>query len=441
MTDVRNVRVFPVITSQAYVRTAVIKTLKRASVPADIVVWADTVQQALDCLRTELPPLYCIDFSDAALHPFTLLEAIENDPWLFAGGIIALCNDVRTSDELEKHPGVHVLVTIDTKEIRTYLPVILSIVSRNRGLIYQHGIHTDMVDTVAGSFRMRNDIIEVDCYSSLVSNFLYTTRKVDTRGKKAVRLALRELLLNAMEHGNCEIRYEEKSDWLAQGGYVSDLIQKKLRDNPDLKKRHVLFEYDIRAHASHFGIADQGEGFDWRKQLTNKEKPSPDELHGRGLIMARHMTKNLRFNEKGNEVRFEIAHQKDVGNILPFELRDMEAVTIKPGETLFMQGDPGDFMYYIVKGTFTAEIDENTMSTLNANDLFIGETSFLLNQPRNATVQALTNGRLIKITKKEFMEALRSNPHYGLEFARIITLRMQRMNAARRTHSSTGFIG
>ena len=48
----------------------------------------------------------------------------------------------------------------------------------------------------------------------------------DTR--YALQTTLMELLTNALEHGNCNISYDEKSEWLNNGGNLLDLINGSL---------------------------------------------------------------------------------------------------------------------------------------------------------------------------------------------------------------------
>jgi CRP-like cAMP-binding protein len=58
--------------------------------------------------------------------------------------------------------------------------------------------------------------------------------------------------------------------------------------------------------------------------------------------------------------------------------------------------------------------------------------SFLLDNRRSATVVARTPGRLIRISKKEFVGAIRRKPHYALFLARLLAQRVQRANTASR---------
>jgi CRP-like cAMP-binding protein len=71
------------------------------------------------------------------------------------------------------------------------------------------------------------------------------------------------------------------------------------------------------------------------------------------------------------------------------------------------------------------------VSTLSEEDIFLGEMSFLLEHRRTATVRATTNGRLIKVSKRAFVEAIKRKPHYALLLARLLAQRIERINSAR----------
>ena len=68
------------------------------------------------------------------------------------------------------------------------------------------------------------------------------------------------------------------------------------------------------------------------------------------------------------------------------------------------------------------------MTVLNQDDIFLGEMSFLLNNRRSASVKAVTNGALIRISKKEFVAGIKEKPHYSLFLARLLAQRIERLN-------------
>ena len=58
-------------------------------------------------------------------------------------------------------------------------------------------------------------------------------------------------------------------------------------------------------------------------------------------------------------------------------------------------------------------MNQSVVDTLSADDIFMGEMSFLLNNRRTATVRATTDGTLIRISKKGFVDAVKAKPQYA----------------------------
>ncbi|HNS99578.1 MAG TPA: response regulator [Polyangiaceae bacterium] len=115
-------------------------------------------------------------------------------------------------------------------------------------------------------------------------------------------LALRELLINAIEHGNLQLTYEEKSHALEIGN-LSRIIEER-RLQPTLKQRKTILRIARRGPSLSVRIIDEGNGFDW-KSLPDPTEPSYLLAeHGRGVLLARLAVDELSYNEIGNEVTF-----------------------------------------------------------------------------------------------------------------------------------------
>jgi anti-sigma regulatory factor (Ser/Thr protein kinase) len=428
------ISVIPVITGRKKVFTALQSAMCKSVMQGCELVRLSSYAAALEYLRTELPTLYFIDFSSASVKPFQLLEDIEKDGWLLSGGIIGICRDYEAEKRAEKKTGTNIIVIIYDTDIGHNIPRVLSIVTNNIRIVYQHGISTELVSNISGSFTLHNDMFEVRCYASLLSNFLFNTRRVDARGRSEVQLALHELLQNAVEHGNCGVTYEEKSHWLERGGDIRGLLARKQKNDPAIADTRVAVEYDIGPAQSRFSITDEGEGFDWRAQLNRDGADDVYSLHGRGILLARNIANRLSYNEKGTSVSFEIDHTYDKENPYPSGLHKLGSMDVAPGSDVFIQGESGDHMYYIVKGHYDVLVDGRVVSQLGPDDIFMGEMSFLLNKKRSATVRATAPGRLIRVSKHDFVQAIRDNPHYGIFLARLLAQRVQRINMRQAQH-------
>jgi CheY-like chemotaxis protein len=384
---------------------------------------------AIDFLDIELPDLVFINFSDPVIDGFALLDRILKDPWLLFSGIIAICDDQDTCDRVEEMRSANIVITLIADDMERFLPRILDILVQNKRILFQRAIGSDLVQTISGSYQLNNNTLEANCYANLLCNYLYNVNKIDGKGKIRLNVALTEMLINAIEHGNCGISYEEKGAWLEEGRPMGALIDKKCQD-PALGSRRVLFEYTIAPEQSTFVIADQGAGFDWRRLKDPAGAENIQELHGRGIAVTERYTKNLTFNEGGTQVSFQIDHVQDCANAVPALFENGAPVAISKGTVVIREGDSSDFLYYIAKGHYDVLVKGAVISGLSPDDIFMGEMSFLLNNRRSATVRAATDGTLIRISKRDFVEAMKRKPHYALLLSRLLAQRIQRIAPA-----------
>lgn len=119
-----------------------------------------------------------------------------------------------------------------------------------------------------------------------------------------VVLGLSELMLNAVEHGNLAIGYQEKSQ-LIESHRLPDEIARRL-DDPRFAGRRAEVEIRRSDAELRFIIRDQGAGFDWRGYLEMSPERAFD-THGRGIAMSRLISfDRLEYRGRGNEVEAAI---------------------------------------------------------------------------------------------------------------------------------------
>jgi len=141
----------------------------------------------------------------------------------------------------------------------------------------------------------------------VISWILQVTAWMLTDGQRLrLRGAVQELLLNAIEHGNLEMSYERRQQAVAEGWY-EELLSQRLAD-PCFRDRQVTVrvrqEWNVKRMT--YRIADEGNGFAWRRFLTH---PVPSEAgagSGRGILLARWLFPTLAYNKAGNEVTITV---------------------------------------------------------------------------------------------------------------------------------------
>lgn len=115
----------------------------------------------------------------------------------------------------------------------------------------------------------------------------------------ALRIGLREMLINGIEHGNLAITYDEKTQELTSGDYL-EFIQKRQAD-PRFRDRKVIVEYEMSTLHIKFHITDEGSGFN-HAQIRSKETIHQTDSHGRGIAVTANAFDEVVYNEKGNAV-------------------------------------------------------------------------------------------------------------------------------------------
>jgi len=124
----------------------------------------------------------------------------------------------------------------------------------------------------------------------------------DTQSVNLIRLALRELIINAIEHGNLAITYEEKTNAINNETYFS-LIERR-RNDVQYKDKKVTVEYYLKDDYIQYVITDEGAGFNFDKIQLKRlaaESSIPD-AHGRGITMAESVFDELTYKKPGNVV-------------------------------------------------------------------------------------------------------------------------------------------
>ncbi len=120
----------------------------------------------------------------------------------------------------------------------------------------------------------------------------------------AVVMGLSELMVNAVEHGNLNIGYDEKSMLISDGSWLYEVERRLVLDEYNQKEVKVNFErYDNEIV---FTITDQGNGFDWNEYMSVSPERALNS-HGRGIAMANALSfDKMEYHGTGNEVRVSV---------------------------------------------------------------------------------------------------------------------------------------
>ena len=350
--------------------------------------------QIINYINYELPEIKILDYTSEDTDCDTILSTINADPWLHYGGIIAVCETRGKKQTLEELKDSNILCVLTLDEFKQNFERLLKLILANQQFVFHRGLQNDFAGEESGSFSFDNDLLDIHFYSSFLISYLYNTNKISSVDRFNLQIALSELLNNALEHGNLEISYEEKSKWMEENGEIVSLIEQKRLD-PKFSNRKIGISYILNQDFCSFTISDDGNGFDWKK-YTQKQAEESTQLHGRGIQLSGEMVGTLSYNDKGNKVTLKIKSQKNSSNNIPGVMRTFETVTFKDREVICRENEPTNDLYFIVAGKYAVYSGRKLVSVLTPNDMFIGEMAFLLNDRRSATILASGNCRLIK---------------------------------------------
>lgn len=147
------------------------------------------------------------------------------------------------------------------------------------------------------TFRIDNYLRNAELISQRLSRDL--TRFVDSETLIAVRTCLREMIINAIEHGNLEVSFDDKSKHIQDGNYLNYIEEK--RKSPEFKDRTVTIDYLMDHEKIAYRVTDEGSGFDYK----NRKEPDESSLslqHGRGILMTEAVFDKVVYSGRGNVV-------------------------------------------------------------------------------------------------------------------------------------------
>lgn len=112
-----------------------------------------------------------------------------------------------------------------------------------------------------------------------------------------------ELLINAIEHGNLGIGFQDKRELLRQGRLQAE-VARRLETSP-WRERRARVVIERLPQLVRLEVADEGQGFDFERVL--RQLPDLTAPHGRGIFLARTLSfTRLRYQGNGNHVIAEV---------------------------------------------------------------------------------------------------------------------------------------
>ncbi len=111
-------------------------------------------------------------------------------------------------------------------------------------------------------------------------------------------VALREAIVNAIDHGNLEL----DSDLRQDDERVYHQLGKERQNQSPYRDRRVRIEAGVSRSEAIFRVRDEGRGFDPSKLPDPADPANLYRIGGRGLLLIRTLMDEVSFNPRGNEI-------------------------------------------------------------------------------------------------------------------------------------------
>src|SRR3979411_180263 len=82
----------------------------------------------------------------------------------------------------------------------------------------------------------------------------------------------------------------------------------------------------------------------------------------------------------------------------------MDPVAVRAGDMIITEGETGDALYIVVRGTFAVLVgpDARRLNTIGPGH-YVGELALLVDEPRSATIRADTDGEGLRLGRGGFV--------------------------------------
>src|SRR6185503_3388927 len=111
-------------------------------------------------------------------------------------------------------------------------------------------------------------------------------------------------------------------------------------------------------------------------------------------------------------------------SVLRYVESRVQWVRLQAGEVLFSEGDSGHDLYFILGGRLRAVAGGRVLSEMSRGES-IGEIALLTGETRTATVIAVRDSELVRITPKTFEEIVQKYPKVMQVLAQIVVRRLR----------------
>jgi CheY-like chemotaxis protein/anti-sigma regulatory factor (Ser/Thr protein kinase) len=259
------------------------------------VIYAENGREALDVIAREQPDAVVSDMQMPVLNGLELvLQVRARFPLVPVVVMTAHGSEELAVRALQSGAASYV----PKRELaRDLLEVVEGVIDAAHGKRDQSRLMTALERTES-RFVLENDASLIPPLVAYLKQNIFRMSGSDETGLIQTTMALREAILNAMEHGNLQLNSRLRED--DERSY-HEMARERRRQHPYCDRRVHVHACETRTEAVYV-IRDEGPGFDTSNLPDPTDPANLEKRSGRGLLLMRAFMSEVRHNETGNEV-------------------------------------------------------------------------------------------------------------------------------------------
>ncbi len=262
-----------------------------------LITRASNGREAMDILLAHEKPIDVIllDRLMPVMDGMEVINAVQMDEGLKNIPIImqtAADKPEEISEGIKAGVFYYLTKPIERKMLLSVVSAAVKQVEQHRQLrseMLRHHMSFGLIDVVKCTFK---NLDEAENLSSFLANCFPDPERALS--------GISELLINAVEHGNLGISYDQKTELLEENSWRTTITE--MLAAPEHVDKQVVVIFEKKNNTCYLQITDQGDGFNW-KQFLEFDPSRASHNHGRGIAMANMIAfDKVVYNEKGNQV-------------------------------------------------------------------------------------------------------------------------------------------
>lgn len=259
------------------------------------VTLASNGREAMELLRQAVPDVVLTDLEMPEMDGLELVQAVRREyPALPVILMTAMGSESVVAKALHHGAASYVRKRTLAREVVRTVGSVLAVA---RAIPQQEQVLNCLTDEQL-SFVLDNDIAQVPAvlgHLELVASHLHPRDRTD---RLRVGMALHEVLINAIQHGNLELN----SDLRQEDEQIFRDLGEKRRQQLPYRDRKVRIRATLTRSEAVYVVEDEGPGFDPATLPDPTDPENFERIGGRGLMLIRTFMDKVEHNEKGNRI-------------------------------------------------------------------------------------------------------------------------------------------